>query len=481
MKPPVDPGAAALAMATWLITLLMPAPTSAQSMVELFRYNERGQLASHQVNGTEVNHRYDRVDRLIEQSSPNGTFGNARRYVMDVDGNRLADQRSTYLIPPGAQRVAARDGVALAYSPAGHLLADRTWLNDRWAQRSFSWNTAGQLKSATINGLPAASYLYNEGGQRTRKTLAAPAAGVPQVTLYRYDPQGQLVLEVAGTAAQAPGIAVSPGQVLVRYIWQYDVPVAVIWPPMTPGNPGASTDRVVHLTVDHLNTPRRALDAQGVVVWTWRGEAFGADLPDEDADRDGRQTVINLRFSGQYFDAESGLHYNWHRYYDPQVGRYIQSDPIGLAGGINTYTYVEGNPVSSTDPLGLATYMCTQPLHALGAAGRRFYSPSSNPFHHQFIGIIRPDGSVVTGGQDRAGGPWGPGRPSEGDGAPGSGAECKKVEDDNECIEQCLMGRFAAPRPRYSLVLQSLTGGQNCQVWADSTLAQCQASCQAKQ
>jgi YD repeat-containing protein len=152
-----------------------------------------------------------------------------------------------------------------------------------------------------------------------------------------------------------------------------------------------------------------------------------------------------------------------------------------IIGGVaSSYSYVEGNPVSLVDPLGLATYMCTQPLHALGAAGRAVYSPSVDPLYHQFIGIIRPDGSVITGGQDRAGGPWSAGKPSEGDAAPGSGAECKKVEDDNECLEQCLIGKFAAPRPKYSLALQSLTGGQNCQGWSDTTLAQCQASCKAK-
>ncbi|WP_068639415.1 RHS repeat-associated core domain-containing protein [Thauera butanivorans] len=145
--------------------------------------------------------------------------------------------------------------------------------------------------------------------------------------------------------------------------------------PQAPKKP-APTAQVLYYHTDHLGTPRELTDTDGHIVWEAHYKAWGGTRhieypPVLHTSADGntvRQYWIeplrherpmqNLRFQGQYYDEETGLHYNRFRYYDPDIGRFVSQDPIGLAGGINTYQYAP-NPVTWIDPLGLNDYKGT--------------------------------------------------------------------------------------------------------------------------
>ena len=113
-------------------------------------------------------------------------------------------------------------------------------------------------------------------------------------------------------------------------------------------------DTVAYYHHDQIGTPVQATDKAGNIVWSAHYNAFGkASITTPAATADKPTIASNLRLPGQIEDPETGLHYNYHRYYDASTGRYITQDPIGLAGGINQYAYVGGNPLTYTDPLGL--------------------------------------------------------------------------------------------------------------------------------
>jgi RHS repeat-associated protein len=116
----------------------------------------------------------------------------------------------------------------------------------------------------------------------------------------------------------------------------------------------ATAPVLYYIHTDHLNTPRALASPTGGTVWQWMPlDPFGSNHPEEDPDGNGERVTLNLRFPGQYFDRETGLHYNYYRDYDPQTGRYLQADPIGLAGGTNLYGYVGSMPIRFVDPYGL--------------------------------------------------------------------------------------------------------------------------------
>jgi len=165
--------------------------------------------------------------------------------------------------------------------------------------------------------------------------------GTPKTFIYHYDLQGNLISETR-----------EDGKPLRDYIWINTTPIAQI--KVRRNKKGVLKQKqLLYLHTDHLNTPRLATDATQTVVWRWEAEAFGATKPDKDPDRDGKKVNIRLRFPGQYQDGESGLYYNWNRYYDPKIGRYVTSDPIGFLGGSNSYAYAFNNPFVWIDGFGL--------------------------------------------------------------------------------------------------------------------------------
>jgi RHS repeat-associated protein len=169
------------------------------------------------------------------------------------------------------------------------------------------------------------TYQHNGQGQRVKKDDGSA------VTLFAYDESGQLIGEYDGS-----------GNAIQETVWFNGAPVAVL---------KGSNHYYVH--TDHLGTPRVITDGN-TVIWRWESDPFGTNAAQEDPDGDLTDFSYRLRFPGQYYDQETGLHYNYHRTYDPATGRYLESDPIGLEGGLNTYGYVGGNPLRFADPLGLA-------------------------------------------------------------------------------------------------------------------------------
>jgi RHS repeat-associated protein len=169
-------------------------------------------------------------------------------------------------------------------------------------------------------------------------------------TRFVYDEAGRLAGEYA-----------DDGTLVEETVWLADLPVATLRPN------GTGID-IYYVHADQLGTPRlvtRPSDNQ--VGWRWdNAEPFGNSAPDQNPSGLGT-FAYNLRFPGQYFDAETGTSYNMMRDYDARLGRYIESDPIGLRGGLNTYAYVDGRPLTLVDNEGLAVAAAAVPL--LGGGG----------------------------------------------------------------------------------------------------------------
>jgi RHS repeat-associated protein len=274
---------------------------------------------------------YDNLHRLIQYTAS----GQSQSYSYDASGNRTRLQQGVATYPnqidPTSNRLQSVSGPGdarnFSYDAEGNPQTDQV--------RSFEFAPNGRLRSVA-NLAGSTTYWYNALGQRVQKVGANGFAG-QEITYYVYDQAGQLLGEYD-----------RDGAVLQETVYLDGMPVAVL-----KQEQGSTVPYYVY--ADHLNTPRvitRASD--NAMVWRWdQADPFGAAQPNESLAGQAR-FVYNPRFSGQVYDVESGLHYNYFRDYDPNTGRYLQSDPIGLQGGVNTYGYVGGNPTSFFDPNGLS-------------------------------------------------------------------------------------------------------------------------------
>ncbi|HEX7684698.1 MAG TPA: RHS repeat-associated core domain-containing protein [Trinickia sp.] len=284
---------------------------------------------------------YDDLNRVATAS---GAYG-AQSYSYDGVGNRLSRSANgltdTYDYSSTSNRLnsvtsASGNVRSFTYAASGQVSQD---LRDASDTYTFTVNANGRNAGASLNGATVGSYLYNAFGQRVQKV----AGGI--TTQLVYDRFGHLLEE-----ADASGTA------LRDYIWLDDLPVTMV-------DDTGSSPVIYYIHTDQLGTPKKMTDGSANIVWDNTSDPFGDAVATQGTGWGAANwgsfnwavtmlSLSNLRFPGQYFDGETGLHQNWHRDYDPTVGRYVQSDLIGLMGGINTYAYVGGNPISLADPTG---------------------------------------------------------------------------------------------------------------------------------
>ncbi|MEJ1096028.1 MULTISPECIES: RHS repeat-associated core domain-containing protein [unclassified Pseudoxanthomonas] len=268
---------------------------------------------------------YDPLGRLTE-SRDGPTQVAIDTYHYDKTGNRTAHIAATgttaYGYPTTSHRLTDVGGVMRGYDAAGNTL-------NIGVSKEFVYNDANRMSQVKQSSTVAMNYAYNGCGEQVRKHLGTSN------TYTLYDEAGHWLGDYDDT-----------GTPLQQALWMDDLPVGLL----------ANGNLLHYIEPDHLGTPRVVIEVnRNVPVWAWdvKGEAFGNTAPNQDPDGDANAFVFNMRFPGQRFDPVSGLEQNGYRDYEALTGRYSQSDPIGLQGGISSYAYGGSQPTMMIDPLGL--------------------------------------------------------------------------------------------------------------------------------
>jgi len=292
-------------------------------------YTHYGQADGIAVPSLDQNFGYDELGRLISISTVTASWV----IGYDANGNRtgvtLNGTPSTYTTATTSNRLLSTTNPArtFGYDEAGNTTSDT-------GGYTSTYNLSGRLSTLTKAGVNS-FYTYDANGQRVRKYNSS---GVASTVIFVYDQDGQLLGEYD-----------SAGTALREYVWLGSTPIAMFTPNAVAGNPPVA----YYFHADHIDTPRLVVNTAGQKRWRWLAEPFGTTVPENNPDGLGA-FAQNLRFPGQYADQESGLSYNYFRDYDASIGRYVQSDPIGLSGGVNTFAYTMSRPNSLVDPTGLA-------------------------------------------------------------------------------------------------------------------------------
>ncbi|MFC4160901.1 RHS repeat-associated core domain-containing protein [Chitinimonas lacunae] len=374
---------------------------------------------------------YDDLDRLISEMSA----GRNDSYQYDANGNRTLMSRNgaatPYAIDAASNKLTSVASQARTYATTGHLLSD--------GAKTFQYDSAERMIRATVGGTTY-QYAYNALGQRVIKTG----------TRFVFDEAGRLLGEYK-----------TDGSLIQETVWLGNLPVATIRPDPT----DAKKTVVYYVHPDHLGSPRAVSEpSSNKTLWRWESDAFGQGAANEDVDGDKRKFVYHLRFPGQYFDSESGLNYNYFRNYDSQTGRYLESDPIGLNGGWNTYAYALNNSPLHSDPKGLSVEYCADGIHKFVCLNDKCAGLQPTNTLIGAIGIDR-DGAIMN------------------DSGRKSGAQCKKMDVDTEprCdqkkYESCVARSVNIPDSNNNDDVRhdySLLWGKNCVAWARSVIIECQ-------
>ncbi|MGY0194099.1 RHS repeat-associated core domain-containing protein [Leptothrix sp. BB-4] len=305
---------------------------------------------------------YDGLGRLTRSNQGTTSYS----YSYDANGNRTEFLVSATRFVNQVSATSNRLTSVQRVNSTGSLVTDVPTYDNagntigNGSAGSGVYSDRGRLSQANIptgtTTTTPVNYWYNGLEQRVRKS-GATAVVTTGAVHYAYDEDGHILGEYD-----------TSGIPIYEVVWLGDQPVAVV--KQTRTGSGATLNvatRIDYVYADHLNTPRIVVrSSDHAIVWRWDSfESFGVTPVNENPNALGVYS-FNLRFPGQVYDRETTGFYNHHRDYAAWIGRYMQSDPIGLAGGINTYEYVGGNPVSSIDPTGLCPMCLAIPFIGVG-------------------------------------------------------------------------------------------------------------------